>query len=214
MATGPGGTVVPTGNATVGDKSYNLKGIQPGHFTNNFTLVMPDVVAPFQFAYPPLTGSVNGTNYSYILDGGRFMAANLNSGGSATTLYVGAPSILYVTGDIQLSQVVFAPGAQLALYMAAPSITIAPVVVGATPPQFTLWALPSCTSLTLNGGTILYGVIYAPETALKAAGGANIRGAILCQSFTCSGTFNFHYDLATARAVQAGLLTLLSWDEL
>jgi hypothetical protein len=214
VASGPGGTVTTSGSAAVGDKSYAAKGIEAGHFTNNFTLLMPDVVPPYQFGYPPLTGSVNGTNYNYILDGGKFMIANLDAGGSATTLYVGAPSILYVTGNLQLSLIVFAPGAQLALYMGAPSISIAPVVVGATPPQFTLWCLPSCTSLTLNGSTVLYGVIYAPETALKAAGGASILGAIMCQSFTCSGTFNFHFDSATARAVPSSLLTLLSWDEL
>src|SRR5439155_15377195 len=105
--------------------------------------------------YPPLTGSVNRNNYTYIVDGGKFMTDNLNAAGAATTLYVGATSLLYVTGDIQLSQIVFAPGAHLHLYMAAPAITIAPVVIGATPPQLTIWCLPTCTSLTLNGGTKL-----------------------------------------------------------
>ncbi|PYJ00228.1 MAG: hypothetical protein DME25_21215, partial [Verrucomicrobia bacterium] len=173
-----------------------------------------DVTVPFTNGYAPIRGSANGTNYTYVLDGGKYMIDNLNAGGSATTLYVGAPSLLYVTGDIQLSTIVFAPGARLHLYMAAPSIAIAPVVLGATPPQFTIWGLPTCTSLTLNGGTKLVGVIYAPETNLKAAGGASIYGAIMCGSFTCSGTFDFHFDLATANATVINLLTLLSWDEL
>src|SRR5882672_9372808 len=75
VATGPGGSVNVTGSASVGAKNYNGKGIQAGHFTNDFNLAMPSVEVPYDSGDAPGTNMVNGTGYDYVLEGGEYMAA-------------------------------------------------------------------------------------------------------------------------------------------
>ena len=214
VAAGGAGTVTTSGNASVGDKNYNGKGIQPGHFTNNFTMSTPSVLVPFDSADAPETNTVNGTSFDYVLEGGDYMAANLDSSVYGGTMMVTESSTLYVTGTINLSRIVFAPGVRLDLYVGGPTITFAPVVVGATAPQFTVFALPSCSSFSLNNGTIFTGLIYAPDTALAANGHAQISGAIVGKTFSCNGTFDFHYDLAFNKPKNLPPVKVLSWAEL
>jgi hypothetical protein len=214
VATGPGGSVAISGSASVGDKNYKSKGIQSGHFTNNFTMSLPSVVAPFDSADAPESGTVSGTGYDYVLEGGDYMITNLSSTVYGASLMVAESSTLYVTGTINLNKIVFVPGVRLDLYISAPSITFAPVVVGATAPQFTVFALPSCSSFSLNNGTIFTGLIYGPDTALAANGHAQISGAIVGKSFSCNGTFDFHYDLSFSKPRNLPPVKVLSWAEL
>ena len=208
------GTVTTSGAASVGDMSWNNKGIQPGHFTNNFTFSTPSVVAPFNSADAPGPQQVSGTNYDYVLQGGAYMSTNLNSSAYGGTMMVTDDSELYVTGPINLSKIVFAPGVRLDLYVGGSTITFAPVIVGATAPMFTVFVLPTCTSFSLNNGTIFTGLIYAPDTALSANGHAQICGAIVGRSFSCNGTFVFHYDLAFSKPRNLPPVKVLSWAEL
>jgi hypothetical protein len=208
------GTVTTSGNASVGDRNWNSKGIQPGHFTNNFTMSTPSVVAPFPSADAPGTDTVNGTNYDYVLEGGDYMATNLASSVYGGTMIVTESSTLYLTGTINLNKIVFAPDVQLDLYVGGSTISFAPVIVGATAPQFTVFALPSCSSFSLNNGTIFTGLIYAPDTALSANGNAQLSGAIVGKTFSCNGTFNFHYDLAFNKPRNLPPVKVLSWSEL
>jgi hypothetical protein len=214
VATGPGGSVATSGNASVGDKNYKGKGIQAGHFTNNFNLAMPSAVAPFDSADAPGSDTVSGKTYDYVLEGGDYMATNLSSTAYGATLMVTESSTLYVTGTINLNSITFAPGVRLDLYVSAPSITFAPVVVGATAPMFTVFALPSCSTFSLNNGTVFTGLIYAPDTALAANGHAQISGAIVGKTFSCNGTFDFHYDLAFSKPRNLPPVKVLSWSEL
>ena len=142
------------------------------------------------------------------------MASTLDANGSSATVVVQADTVLYVTGDVNLSKIVFQNGAKLQLYLAAPSITFSPTLVGATAPEFTIFGLPSCTSMVLTGGTAFTGVIYAPECNLKATGSAGLAGAIIANSFTCTGTFDFHYDLSVGRNAFITPVSILSWNEL
>ena len=129
-------------------------------------------------------------------------------------MVVSSDSKLYVTGNVNLSQIVFQNGAKLELYLAGSSISFSPTIVGATSTQFMLFGLPSCTSMTLTGGTAFTGIIYAPECDLKATGNASLSGAIIGKSFTCTGTFNFHYDLAAGKNAFISPVTILTWNEL
>jgi hypothetical protein len=214
VAAGPGGAVVTSGSASVGDMNYKGKGIQPGHSTNNFTFSTPSVVAPYNSADAPGTNQVSGTNYDYVLEGGDYMATNLSSSAYGGSMLVTEASTLYVTGTINLNKIVFAPGTRLDLYVGGSSITFAPVVIGATAPDFTVFVLPSCSSMTLNSSTVFTGLIYAPDTDLNAAGGAQISGAIVGKSFSCNGTFDFHYDLAFSKPRNLPPVKVLSWSEL
>jgi hypothetical protein len=214
VAAGAAGTVTASGSASVGDMKWNRKGIQPGHFTNNFTMSTPSVVVPFDSADPPGADMVNGTGYDYVLEGGDYMAANLDSSAYGKTMIVTESSTLYVTGTIDLTKIVFAPGVHLDLYVGGPTISFAPVVIGATAPDFTVFALPSCSSFSLNNGTVFTGLIYAPDTVLAANGHAQISGAIVGKSFSCNGTFDFHYDLAFNKPKNQPPVKVLSWAEL
>jgi hypothetical protein len=80
--------------------------------------------------------------------------------------------------------------------------------------MFTVFALPSCLNLTFTGGTQFTGLIYAPDTALKATGTADISGAMTGKAFSCQGTFNFHFDLAFSKPRYIPPVRILSWAEL
>jgi hypothetical protein len=214
VATGPGGAVAVGGSASVGDMNYKGKGIQAGHFTNNFTMAMLSVLAPFDSADAPGSGTVSGTSYDYVLEGGDYMAADLNSSAHGGTMMVTEPSTLYVTGPIGLTKIAFAPGVRLDLYVGGTTITFAPVIAGATAPMFTVFVLPSCSSFSLNNGTVFTGLIYAPDTALAANGHAQISGAIVGKTFSCNGTFDFHYDLSFSKPRNLPPVKVLSWAEL
>jgi hypothetical protein len=218
VATGPGGMVTIGGSAFVGDVTYSGAGIQPGHETNNFMQAFSPVSAPFtdpSQARAPTNGTIAGTNYDYVLTGGKYFTTNLAAATYGQTLYVASNSTLFVTGPVKLSKVVFAAGTmpRLNLYVSAPSLDFTPTILGGTPPQFWIYGLPSCTSLNLGAHTQFQGVIYAPQVNLQGHGNSSFCGAIVAASFSCFGTFDFHYDSST-RAVQAQAFRILSWAEL
>jgi hypothetical protein len=224
VATGPGGTVIMSGSSFVGDETYSSRGIQAGHQTNDFTATFPPVSPPFDSSDPavqtPTSGTVNGVTYTYVLRSGYYFITNLDSGAYGKSLYVGSNATLYVAGNIDLSKIVFSTNyvgltnrPSLDLYVAAPSITFTPTIVGGTPPQFWVRCLPSCTSMTLTAGTPFIGVIYAPQVNLRAQGNSALCGAIVAATFQCFGTFDFHYDSST-KNIEAKDFKILSWAEL
>jgi hypothetical protein len=228
VATGPGGTVIMSGSSFVGDESFTGRGIQTGHQTNSFTANFPTVFPPFDSSTPqvqtPTNGTVNGVAYTYVLTGGNYFITNLDSAAYGKSLYVGSNATLYVTGNIDLTTIVFSTNSTgvtnngltrpcLNLYVSAPSVTFAPSIVGGTPPQFWIFGLPSCNTLNLSAGTTFNGVIYAPQVNLRAEGHSAVCGAIVAASFGCFGTFDFHYDSSTA-GIEAKQFKILSWAEL
>jgi len=68
--------------------------------------------------------------------------------------------------------------------------------------------------MDMTSAKSLVGVIYAPQTALKAAGNGNFYGAMTADSFTCNGTFDFHYDTGLAKAPRPIGVKIISWAEL
>jgi hypothetical protein len=207
--TSQGGIVTSSGTTSVGDFNWvhgHNRGIQPGHFTNNFTTTFPPVMAPYGAGTPgvitPTVGTNGPTTYDYLLGGGLYYSSNLAATAFGGTLYVASDSVLVTTGAVSLSQITFNPtnGAKLSLFCGAPSVTFAANFVNATSGQFWVYALPSCTFMKITGGTFI-GVIYAPGTDFEAEGGASFRGAILARSFQCTGNFDFHLDDAAGATV-------------
>ena len=223
VATGPNGSITVKGNSKVGDMAWIKgpnKGIQSGHSTNNFNSAIPDVVLPYTSAAAPASGTVANTTYNYVLDGGNYMAPSLDAGGGNTSMIVTAPSVLVVTGPLSLANVVFAPGATLDLFIATPSISFSPTIQGmtgsqvVTPIQFRVWGLPSCTSMDMTGKDSFTGMIYAPEADIQARGNADFYGSCTANTFLMNGTFDFHYDEATASYTPGGTtFQIMSWAE-
>jgi len=227
VATGPGGTVIMSGSSFVGDETYSGRGIQAGHQTNNFTATFPPVFPPYSPPFDtldnvqtPTNGTVNGVTYTYLLTGGNYFITNLDSGAYGKSIYVGSNATLYVTGNIDVSKIVFSTNytsitnrPNLELYVAAPSVTFTPSIVGGTPPQFKVFALPSCETMTLTSGDPFIGIIYAPQVNLRATGHSAVCGAIVAATFACFGTFDIHFDSST-QGIAAKEFRILSWAEL
>jgi hypothetical protein len=221
VATPSGGSVNMSGSSFVGDQYFDEKGLQPGHQTNYPAGNLPPVFPPFDSTtddvHTPTNGTVNGVNYTYVLKGGNYFVTNLDSGAYGKSLYIAADSMLYVTGNIDLSTISFATNGPtrpvLQLFVGAPSVTFAPSIIGGTPPQFWVFGLPSCTTMTLVSKTAFIGVIYAPTVDLRAEGNASLAGAIVAATFECFGGFNFHYDSSTS-GIKAKDFQILSWAEL
>jgi hypothetical protein len=219
--TAQGGLVTSSGATSVGDFSWvnsKTKGIQPGHWTNNFTMPFPPVLAPYGAGTAgvrtPTVGTNGATGYDYMLSGGFYYASNLLNSTFGTTMYVARDSVLVVTGNVALSQITFNPtnAAKLSLFFGYPSIDFQTALVNATTGQFWVYALPSCTYMKITGGNFM-GVIYGPGMDLSAQGGASISGAIVARSFQCTGGFEFHSDDA-AGATESKPFQILSWAEL
>jgi hypothetical protein len=128
---------------------------------------------------------------------------------------VASNSTLFVTGNVDLSTVVFNTNSnpRLNVYVAGSSVTFSPTVVDGTPPQFWVYGLPSCNTMNLVSSSRFSGVIYAPQVNLRAMGSASLCGAIVAASFSCFGNFDFHYDSAVAN-IPAKQFKILSWAEL
>jgi hypothetical protein len=215
-----GGLVTGSGATTVGDFAWTkrFKGIESGHCTNGFVANFPPVVAPYgpnQKGVNAVTSSTNGpTKYDYVVNGGFYYSSNLLATQFGGTLFVAKDSVLVVTGAVALTQITFNPtnAAKLSLFLGYPSIDFKAALVNGTPPQFWVYALPSCTDMKISGG-IFIGVIYAPGMLLDAEGGASIQGAIVANRFHCQGGFDFHHDDAT-NGTEPKPFKILTWAEL
>jgi hypothetical protein len=204
----------PGGSGSIGSLAWGgSKGVEAGHATNGFSLTSPDVEEPFDDAPPPGPGVVGGTSFNYVLKGGRYKIANLNSAGKYSTLVVTKTSALWVTDLLELQSISFTNGAHLDLYISMASLDFSPTLYGGTAPQFSVFGLPSCTYMKLTSAMFI-GTIYAPQMQLEAAGGASICGAVLANTFKCQGTFDFHYDFATQKNWVTDPIQIVAWNEL
>jgi len=214
-AAAAGYTVTANGAASIGSRTWASKGIQRtplDHGTNGFAFNMVDVKIPYQSGTLPTSGTVNGTDYTYVISSGYYMASNMIDLNYGKKMYVAGAAKLYVTGTIDLSQIVFTNGAHLDLYIAQDNVLCSAMVGGST--QLTIWGLSTCTTLILNGNAQFVGIVYAPKTTVKATGGAQFYGAMTANSFTSSGNFFFHHDQAAGKTIPSKPLAIQGWREL
>jgi hypothetical protein len=223
------GTLYPTaqGSASIGDLTV-IKGAQTGHVTNNFSMILPDVVAPFSSANAPSSGTgtnkIHSRSYDYVLKGGNYIVSSL----SGMNLYVSDSSVLYVTGDATAGSITFAAstnagGTRLDLYVGGTTVPHPDLYneladgsftqsAAVAPVQFRVLGLNNCTTFNLNGGAFV-GVLYAPHVNMTCHGNANVYGAFTVDSFSCNGNFDFHYDLALKNEPSIPTLKIVSWAE-
>jgi len=211
VATGPGGAITANGGASVGDASWPGPGIQPGHYRDDLNVQVPDVTVPFTVGDPVAGGTVDGTNYAAILNGGKFTMASLSG-----KVYVSSPSLLYVSGNVNLDNVVILPGAKLSLYVGGASTTIsgsAVVNLGGDTENFSYYGLVGNTDIQITSDASIVGTIYAPRANIRCNGNAALFGAMACNTFTGIGNFDFHYDEKLGRAGGDAGFYITSWDE-
>jgi hypothetical protein len=248
LDTGPGGTVITSGTATVGDLVWSAShtGIESGYTNDNTNIAFSDVALPSVFSsstsFPgPVSGKVNGTNYTYVLAGSSYSLTTLTLSG-AQAMLVNGNAVLSVSGDIHLrrssyiylapgaslqlyggagisisgsSYIYIAPGASLQLYGGGASTTISGVgVINATgnAANFSYYGLTNNTTLSYSGSSAFIGTVYAPEASFTLSGAGGMYGAAVVYSYTPSDSSSFHYDQALSGS--AGHTAHFSYTEL
>jgi len=220
--TGPGGSVSVAGGS-VGDL-YQTSGIQPGWTNDNMNVSFQQNNAPTGPTAFPTSASINGSNITYLAyDSSSFIykADSLVINDKTRPIIVTANATLWVTGNFNVigeGYVYIAPGASLKLYVeGSTSISGGGVVNDSLgsgtgrPASFSYYGLPGNKVLNYSGKADFVGTINAPNANLGLSGGASLFGAIICNSFTSSGTSGVHYD----QSLNGGsILLITSWKEL
>src|SRR5262245_24283288 len=83
-STGPGGSVSVGPNGAVGSKAWNTAGnhgVEPGWVKDDMNVAFPDITVPFTSGFTPMSGSLGGTTYTYLLGTGNYIMSNLNMSG-------------------------------------------------------------------------------------------------------------------------------------
>jgi len=212
VSTGPGGSVSVGSAGSVGSKAWiqsGMTGIEPGWWTRDMTRHFPDLSAPSNSgAFTPTPGTVDGTNYQYVLASGRYLLSSLALGSSNKMRVIGQ-AVLHITGGISMAGtalIEISRGAALKLYVGGPSALIGGNgIVNNTgnATNFQYYGLPGNTSLSLSG-SLFTGAIYAPSAGFTLSSGGSetyhFIGAVVARSVTVNGHCSVHFDENLLRA--------------
>jgi hypothetical protein len=185
------------------------------------------------YTYPSLTytysmtvsnNNVTTDSYDYVLTADRYETSNLRlTTGSGKLLVLGTNVSLYIRDDFSMSgqsQVIVAPGASLRIY-AGGDVSLSGLGLfnySNDASKFEMMALPTSHSVAISGNAAFTGVIYAPNSDIVMNGGGtttyDVVGAIIGNSATLNGHFQFHYDEALGRAKIQSKFNVASWHEL
>lgn len=208
VAIGPSGAI-----GSVAWQKSGASGIEPGWIATDFNVSFPDVKEPFTSAGTPGSGTVDGTNYNYIMGTGKYMAAGLDG-----DVLVTGQAVLYVTGNINFGtsgSLYIRPGASLKLYMAGSSALFNAILnQSATANSFHYYGLPSNTSITVKPAADLVAAIYAPNADVILNGTGEIFGSVVARSAMLNGSSAVHYDEALLPLTPIPQNVIVSWDEL
>lgn len=215
--TGPGGTATVGNNGYVGPLPMpnGASGIQPGYSNSTMNVTFPNVVLP--------PGATSWTTFSgtTISASGYYYMSGIGNGG----LDIEAPNVtIYVNGNISISGndsiTVGTNVVNASLYVSGPSVDIAGNGLVNNPGRasaFSLYGLPSLTSIRLHGNMQNTGTIYSPEADFQFGGGGNdtmdFIGAVVVNSVKLNGHANFHYDESLANIGPTSGYVPVNWTE-
>ena len=218
VATGAGGTAV----GTVGDFAWiankaDKKQIQPGHQRDDLSQAISDVGVPFTGGYnTPSSGTVLGTNYTYVIGDGKYMMSSCNLSGQS--MIITGRATLYVAGDFAVgtqSSIVIMPGAKLDLFVGGPTLSLGGNGVinsSGIARNFSIWGLPTLKTANYGGNAACFARIYVPQADFVYHGNTDFYGAIVANSFTIRGSVGFHYDESLGRGEP--VYQIAHWEEL
>jgi hypothetical protein len=227
-ATGPEGTIGIGPNGRVGSLTWGSSGIEPGWSSDDMNIKFPNVVKPFTSGFTVQSGTLNGTTFTYLLNGGPskadpddFSMGSLTLTSKQVMLITNHVRLL-VTGNISVKGTIkIARGSSLELYMEGASTDIGGngiVNESGSALNFFYFGLPSHTSIKFAGNGEFIGAIYAPNADLVMSGGGNgdedFMGASVSKTVTMNGHFHFHYDEALANAGLSRGYIVDSWNEI
>ncbi len=192
-----------------------------GKISKDFNVDFPDVPPPFTTALPPIGGTVNGTEYAYLLTGGNYM---ISSGMVKGKMLVTGTAVLYVTRDASINfaasdSISIGTNASLKLYVGSSSVTLPNVIHAGASDKFAYFGLPTNTRLAQPIQAAFSGSIYAPSAdfTINAGGGGrcDFVGACMARSLTINNHCSFHFDenlLRTGNPARGYVVS--SWREL
>jgi hypothetical protein len=226
-STGPGGTVSVGPNGSIGSMAWHLagnEGIEPGWADDDMNVQFPDVQAPFSGgAFTPTSGTVSGTNYTYVLSEGNWQLSSLSLSGQNKVLVTGN-AVLYVTGNVSMSgqsYISVSTNASLQLYVGGATASLGGSGIVNNPgnaTNFFFYGLPTNTSLSMSGNAAFTGVIYAPQAAFTLGGGGSsdydFVGASVTSSVQMNGHYKFHYDESLGKNGPRRGFIVTSWNEI
>src|SRR5262245_28950937 len=79
-STGPGGALSLGPNGAVGSKAWNTggnHGVQPGWVRDDMNVSFSEIRVPFTSGFTPMSGTVGGITYTYVLETGDYAMSNL-----------------------------------------------------------------------------------------------------------------------------------------
>jgi len=209
VISGPGTGTVTISGGSVGDLAWNATstGIQPGHQTSDANVQFDAVSAPFLFGSgsTPAAGTVDGTNYNWVVDGAQNTKWNLSSvnvSGGKKLVVTGGDVSLYINGDFATSgsgYVYIAPGASLKLYLSGKLSVSGTGVMNAAglASKLNIYGLGTTTSnWDYSGSSAFLGTVYSPYDNFTFSGGAGAFGSFSANNVTISGGASVHYDEA------------------
>jgi len=225
--TGPGGTVsIDNTTGSVGDSAWHAAGhtgIEPGQQSSDMSASFTNVPAPFiggSLPFPPLSGAVLGTNYTYIFTGGNYQTTSFTIGGGQNAIVTG-PTVLYCTSGFTISgsgYMRIASGASLKLFVnyGGTGITISGSGVfndTGNAANLSVYGMTNLTTVTVSGSAAFVGTVYAPNASTTVSGSGGFYGACVSSNVTLSGGSGFHYDEGLG-GVSGATYIANSWDEL
>lgn len=162
------------------------------------------------------------TTYAYVTDSGNYQMNSLSISGQ-NELLVRGNTVLYIAGDFSMtgqSQITILPGASLTIYVGGSASLAGNGVMNLNQDatKYSLYGLPTCTSISLSGNAAFTGTIYAPTADLALNGSGNTVydcvGAVVCNTAYFHGNFQFHYDEKLGRTAIKSQFRIASWNEI
>ncbi len=222
-ATGPGGTA--SGNVGDGAWLSAHTGIQPGHFSDDFNMVIPDVLWPPSNGWGGWTGmplppkdqtNTDGVVYEYILPTGDWQFEDSSPKGNGW-LVKGQVRIL-IDGEFNSvlngTAITLATNSSLELYLNGDMSLGGQCVINPTglTGNCMIYGLTKCTSIKYTAGAAAYTRIYAPYAYVEISGNFDFYGSVVSDRMKFSGTSALHYD----ESLQTGVpeFRVVTWEEL
>jgi hypothetical protein len=226
VITGPGAGTVTTTSGSVGDTAWNASnsGIQSGHQAGDANIQFDAVVAPFVWGSgsTPVAGTVNTTNYTYVVDAATNPNQNIGSvniGGGKSLIVTGGDVTLYCNGNFVTSGSGFiyvAPGSSLKLYVSGLfNVSGTGVMNGAGyASKLSVYGLGTTKeNWAYSGSSAFIGTVYSPYDQFTFSGGASAFGSFSANNVVISGGATVHYDESLGGGGEPQYIAS-SWNEM
>ncbi len=219
LATGPRATLNMGPNSVVGSLAWHSgknKGAQAGWLRKDASVLMPDVQTPWtqgSYLAPPSQGS-----YNYELDGGSYEIAGDWHVISSDKVFVKGDTVIWIRGNLQIDTganfKINSGGHNITLYVSGSISFSGDWDKSLVPSDLMVFGLPSCKTITVDTGSHLEAVIYAPEADMSLTGNAQFYGGVVANSMRMNGSTGFHYDESLSKYPAYRAYVITSWKEI